>query len=175
MRPVLRPLLLLVLLLLGLGVQAQTPTLPLEGRPAPALDATLLDGGNFTLEAARGEVVLVTFWATWCGPCRHEMPVLDAFYRRYRGKGLRVLAVSVDDPFAEATVRQFMAPYALPLALLHDTHALNYGKISRIPSSFLIDRRGILRRSGWFSESANYASDLERVVTPLLRTDGRMP
>jgi peroxiredoxin len=70
------------------------------------------------------------------------MPVLDAFYRRYRGKGLRVLAVSVDDPFAEATVRQFMAPYALPLALLHDTHALNYGKISRIPSSFLIDRRG---------------------------------
>lgn len=168
-------LLLLLLLWNPLAGAASMAGLPAEGRLAPAFDITLLDGSDVTLDAVRGEVVLITLWATWCGPCRHEMPVLDAYYRKHRNQGLRVVAVSVDDPFAEAEVRRFMAPFALPLALAHDAHLGHYGKIGRIPLSFLIDRNGVLRRSGWFSETSQFGSDLERVITPLLREDRRNP
>lgn len=158
-------LLALALWFAAFGVHA----LPEEGKPAPAIDVTLLNGGNFSLSAVRGEVVLITFWASWCGPCRQEMPVLDKYYRHYRGEGLRMVAISVDDPFAEDKVRQFMAPYAMPLAMVHDASISNYGRISRIPATFVIDRKGILRKSNWFGQSGLAEADLERLVTPLLR------
>ena len=63
---------------------------------APALVATALDGQTFDLAKLRGKVVLVNFWATWCAPCRKEMPTLDAFYRRYRAQGFEMIGVSVD-------------------------------------------------------------------------------
>lgn len=167
---------LATLLLLGWCLLAGAATsLPPEGRPAPALDATLIDGSHFTLDSARGDVVLVVFWATWCGPCRHEIPVLDAFYRRHRDKGLRLLAISVDDPFSESAVRQFMAPYVLPYAMANDVDARGYGRAGRIPLTFIIDRRGILRRSGWFTETERFGSELERIVLPLLADEWRKP
>ena len=164
----------LAVLLSGWCLLAGAATaLPPEGRPAPTLDATLIDGSRFRLDEMRGDVVLVNFWASWCGPCRHEIPVLDAYYRRHRAQGLRVLAISVDDPFAEDAVRQFMAPYALPYALAHDVDARGYGRAGRIPLTFIIDRRGILRRSGWFTDIERYGSELERIVTPLLAEERR--
>ncbi|TLY80884.1 MAG: TlpA family protein disulfide reductase [Gammaproteobacteria bacterium] len=70
---------------------------PEVGDPAPALLVPELDGHGFDLSALRGKVVIVNFWATWCAPCRAEMPVLDAFYRRYHAQGLELLGLSIDD------------------------------------------------------------------------------
>src|SRR5258708_2223417 len=88
-----------------------------EGKPAPALEAKLLDGTSFSLHDAAGKVVVINFWATWCAPCRAEMPALDAFYRKHRDEGLVVLAVSMDDPESEAKVRAVMKAFSFPAAL----------------------------------------------------------
>ena len=69
---------------------------PEIGDPAPPLMLTGLDGKMFDLAKHRGKVVLVNYWATWCAPCRKEMPTLDAFYRRYRSEGLELIGISVD-------------------------------------------------------------------------------
>ncbi len=69
----------------------------LQGR-APALTVTIADGRDFDLDAMRGKVVLVTFWATWCGPCLEEMPALEKYYREHKARGFEVIALSVDKP-----------------------------------------------------------------------------
>ena len=69
---------------------------PVLNEAAPPLVVTTLDGQTFDLSNLRGKVVLVNYWATWCAPCRKEMPTLDAFYRRYRSQGLELIGISVD-------------------------------------------------------------------------------
>ena len=76
------------------------------GQPAPSLVVQELDGQTFDLSAVRGKVVVVSFWATWCPPCRAEMPVLDAFYRRYHGQGLEMIGLSADRPHDRSDVHQ---------------------------------------------------------------------
>ena len=76
------------------------------GNAAPALVVPELDGQTFDLSALRGKVVIVNFWATWCPPCRKEMPALDAFYRRYHGNGLEMIGVSADRPHDRSDVIQ---------------------------------------------------------------------
>ena len=82
-----------------------------EGAPAPALTGTLFDGTRFSLADHAGNVVMLNFWATWCAPCREEMPALDAYYRRHRGEGLELIAISMDSPKDEAKAREFMRAY----------------------------------------------------------------
>ena len=65
---------------------------------APALTVSLADGSDFDLDAMRGKVVLVAFWATWCGPCLEEMPALEKYYREHKADGFEVIALSVDKP-----------------------------------------------------------------------------
>ena len=69
-----------------------------EGMPAPAVRAELLGGGTFDSAQQRGKVIVLNFWATWCKPCREEMPALDAFYRAHRAEGLDVIAISIEGP-----------------------------------------------------------------------------
>ena len=68
------------------------------GQPAPALVVPELNGQSFDLSALRGKVVVINFWATWCPPCRQEMPALSAFYRQYHGQGLEMIGLSADRP-----------------------------------------------------------------------------
>src|SRR6202035_3839766 len=93
---------------------------PAMDAAAPALIATALDGQAFDLSKLRGKVVLVNFWATWCAPCRKEMPTLDAFYRRYRGQGLELIGISVDFARDVAKTRKAAGAVAYPTALASD-------------------------------------------------------
>ncbi|MDD5330351.1 MAG: TlpA disulfide reductase family protein [Sulfuricella sp.] len=136
-----------------------------DGRAAPTLEATLLDGRPVRLEQWRGKVVLVNFWATWCPYCRHEMPAMERFYRDYRAQGFEILALSQDD--APEPVRQFMAKegYHFPAAMAGAGQAAALGGVSRLPTSFLIDRQGRVRYK--ISGQVHYAR-LESLVKPLL-------
>jgi len=145
---------------------------PQAGQPAPAIEATLLDGSRFVLAEQRGKVVLVNFWATWCLPCRAEMPAIDAFYRAHREEGLVVVAISMDEPADLALVRDAMKGYAFPTALISRTQAKGYGRLWRMPLTFVVDRDGILRRNAWKAAPKIDAASLDTEVLPLLRKPG---
>ncbi len=140
-----------------------------EGQPAPAMQEKLLDGATFKLDDNAGKVIIVNLWATWCAPCRAEMPALDAYYRAHRGDGLVMLAISMDDPKDESKVREAMKPFAFPAALARDADIKAYGRVWRLPLTFVIDRQGVLRKEDWYGDPGIDASSLEQVVTPLLR------
>ena len=150
-------------------IAAEVPAREAEtGKQAPALEARTLDGAPFTLAAQNGKVVIVNFWATWCGPCRAEMPALDAFYRRHRDEGLVVLAVSADAEGDLQKVREAMRSFSFPAAMMSATTMTGYGRIRSIPQTYVIDTRGMLQRDGFSEKGTVDAETLERVVTALL-------
>ena len=140
-----------------------------EGKPAPSMSAKLLDGSAFKLSDQAGKVVMLNIWATWCAPCRAEMPALEAYFRQHRDEGLVLLAVSWDDPRDEVKVREVMKDYSFPAALARDADLRNYGRIWRLPLTFVIDKRGVLRKDDWYGDPGLDVPLLEKTVTPLLR------
>jgi thiol-disulfide isomerase/thioredoxin len=140
-----------------------------EGKPAPALEAKLLDGQSMSLASQAGKVVVINFWATWCAPCRAEMPALDAFYRKHRDEGLVVIAVSLDQPADEAKVRQVMKAFSFPAAIGSESDFKGYMRIWRLPLTFVVDRAGVLRKNDWFGDPGLDEALLEKTVTPLLQ------
>jgi len=138
------------------------------GEPAPALEATQLDGKHFSLAANAGKIVIVSFWATWCAPCREEMPALDAFYKQHRAEGVEVIAISADEPEDRKQVDAVMASFSFPAAMVSDSRFNGYGRLRHIPVTFVIDRNGILRRNGWTATPKIDAAVLDAEVLPLL-------
>ena len=120
-------------------------SLPLASpQPAPILS------GNQSLGSLTGKVVFLNFWATWCGPCRDEMPSMETLYNRYRDRGLEILAVNSGE--SQSQVNTFMKEYGLsfPVVLDSDSRVSQTYGIQGIPTTFLIDRQGkiILRVVG---------------------------
>jgi peroxiredoxin len=140
------------------------------GVPAPEIQARLLDGGTrFSLSESRGKVVILNFWATWCTPCLAEMPALEAYYTRHKSEGLEILAISMDDPRNIAAVRAMASRFSFPVALKSEADFKGLGRIWRMPSTFVVDREGILRKNGSTGEAEVNLPLLESLVTPLLR------
>ena len=118
---------------------------PAMDEAAPPLIATALDGQTFDLSRLRGKVVLVNFWATWCAPCRKEMPTLDAFYRRYRGQGFELIGISVDFPRDGAKMRKVAGTVAYPTAMASDVSVNGFGPPEGVPVTYVIDADGVVR------------------------------
>jgi len=141
------------------------------GQPAPQLTATTFDGQSFDLAHERGHVVILNFWATWCEPCRAEMPALQAFYTQHQAEGLRLLAINLDDPGDAAKVRALASQFSFPAAFAQDADYRGYGRIWRMPMTFVIDRAGRLQRDGGEGTPTVDAAALDRQVLPLLKLD----
>lgn len=137
------------------------------GEPAPAFTLTTLDGAPLSLDAFRGQVVLVNFWASWCPPCRVEMPGFDRVYRDRKDDGFAIIGIATD-VHARDAIRQFIGDHDIsyPIALGSAQVVRDYGGVNRLPESFLIDRQGRMRHRviGYFAEPA-----LRAAVDRLLR------
>ena len=154
-------------MLLGTALPARAD--PVVGQPAPDLVLHALDGRDYRLSDLHGKVVILTFWATWCAPCREELPRLSRFAAEHAGQGLRVLGFSLDGPDTLAQVRSVASTLSFPVGLLGSAWAGDYGRIWRIPVSFVIDRSGRLVYNGW-ADSGQPLDDrvLSEYVVPIL-------
>jgi peroxiredoxin len=142
---------------------------PAVGQPAPEITAAQVDGGTFDLEKLKGQVVVVNFWATWCPPCRAEMPAIDAFYRKHHGEGLTVIGMTEDKPRDLAQVKNVMAAFAYPAAMVEGAKVNGFGKFQILPQTFVIDRQGKVRATFGAAGKPLTEADLNRVVLPLIK------
>jgi cytochrome c biogenesis protein CcmG, thiol:disulfide interchange protein DsbE len=142
---------------------------PEIGEPAPALHATELDGQTFDLAQMRGKVVIVNFWATWCGPCRVEMPALDTFYRAFRDRGLVLIGVSVDRWSDRGKVGRVMRDLSYPAAMINEASADDFPRPTEIPITYVVDRAGVLRAIMRGEDGTATTKTLAETVLPLLR------
>ena len=136
---------------------------PRAGQIAPNAQFTTVSGEKYDLASLRGQVVVINFWATWCGPCRQELPMLDAYYRAQKQHGLVVLAATTEDSLPEYQLKKLFAAMAItPLRKLKGP----YGPIrSAVPTNFVIDRSGVVR----YAEPGAFSLDeLNRLLVPLL-------
>jgi len=141
---------------------------PRAGEPAPALVVPLVDGARFDLGALRGKVVIVNLWATWCPPCREEMPALDAFYTRFHARGVEVVGITVDRKRDRKAVLAAARAVHYPVALLADAEKNGFGKPAVLPVTCVVDRAGIVRAVLTPDSGALTEGSLERAVAPLL-------
>ena len=117
----------------------------LLNRPAPLFSRPDVNGGRVSLADLRGKVVLLNFWATWCAPCRVEIPRFMQWQQQYGRQGFQVVGISIDD--TDAPVRTFVHTMRLNYPVVMGDAELGqaYGGIFGVPVSFLIDRQGIIR------------------------------
>ena len=138
---------------------------PQIGKPAPALVVTELDGQTFDISKLKGKVVLVNYWATWCAPCKKDIPKLDRFYRSYHDHDLEMIGISVDRTSDLPKVRKTMSSLAYPGATLRDITVNGFGEPEGVPITWIIDADGIVR-DRMIDVRDQLLSDL---VVPLLR------
>jgi cytochrome c biogenesis protein CcmG, thiol:disulfide interchange protein DsbE len=134
------------------------------GKPAPDFQVTTSDGQKLTLADFKGQVLVLNFWATWCGPCKRELPLLEGYYRAQQPAGLRILAVATEDSLTPYQLRPLAKILTIPM--VKRFKGADYGEIKALPTNFVIDRNGILRygEAGGFTEES-----MMELLGPLLR------
>ncbi len=133
------------------------------GSDAPPFSAVTLEATPKarTLADYHGDVVLLNIWATWCKPCRTEMPSIQAVHTQLAGKGLKVVAVSIDDAGKQQTIRDFAKEFGLTFEILHDSTGLIQGiyRTTGVPETFVIARDGSIRKKWIGPEDWNSAGN----------------
>jgi cytochrome c-type biogenesis protein len=141
----------------ALGCHRDSPPRVDIGQRAPRYAATTLAGDSVSTRALEGKVVLLNIWATWCAPCRAEIPYLQSLYEQHRADGLEIVGVSVDARGQDAAIRDFAQEFRMtyPIWRDPDERVQSLYMALGVPSSYLIDRAGVLRwrRLGTIRES----------------------
>ncbi|MCB9611946.1 MAG: TlpA family protein disulfide reductase [Sandaracinus sp.] len=161
--------LLLCVSLLGAGAFGVTTASALdEGQRAPEIGLRTPDGQTIRMSDLRGKVVVVDFWASWCAPCREELPVLQRLHEQYGERGVVVVGVGIDRN--ERDFRAFKERMGLTFPVVHDGAHAVAGRYEppRMPSTFLIDRNGVIRHIHEGYRSSN-ARELESQIQAMLR------
>ena len=136
-----KPILFAVTMLFATGqLQAASST-----GPAPDFTLKSSTGKNIKLSELRGQVVMINFWASWCGPCRQEMPLLDQLYQRYQPMGFTLLGVNVEEDSSAADKILKEIPVSFPVLYDNNSKVSESYQVQAMPSTFLIDRDGKLR------------------------------
>ena len=122
-----------------------TSSAGLEQSAAPDFTLKSVDGENLKLSEFRGEVVLINFWASWCGPCRQEMPLLSDLHDKYRALGFTVLGVNVEEDSAKARKLLQKMPVSFPVLFDNESVVSKQYDVVAMPSTVLVDRDGNMR------------------------------
>jgi peroxiredoxin len=129
----------------AMWAQTAAAALPAVGAPAPDFALQSSTGRNLRLSELRGEVVLINFWATWCGPCRQEMPQLGRLYAQYREAGFTLLGINIDDSRANAEAMMKKLGVGFPTLFDGDKRVARLYDVDTMPATLLIDRDGRVR------------------------------
>lgn len=147
---------------LALSSAAPAPK-PVIGQAAPPFELTLIDGSKVSLDQLRGNVIVLNFWATWCVPCRAELPTLDRYYDMRKDNGLRVFAVTTEDSLPQFQLKKlFQVMHIPPVRRIKGPYSPIEGAV---PTNFIIDRSGnvVYAKAGAFT-----LETLNSVLVPLL-------
>ena len=163
MKYMIRFITVLSFLLLALNIQAGT----ISG-PAPDFTLKSNTGKNIRLSDLRGQVVMINFWASWCGPCRQEMPILDDLYKRYSKLGFTLIGVNVEQDSSKANAYLKDIPVSFPV--LYDTGNLTSKlyNVNAMPTTVMVDRNGNMRfiHHGY---KPGYENDYKKQIKALIR------
>lgn len=160
------PMLMQVLLLACVSMFMLTSVYA-ESAMAPNFTLKSRSGKNIKLSELRGRVVMINFWASWCGPCRREMPVLEKLYKKYKSLGFVILGVNVDDKPEQAEYFLKQVKISFPILFDRDKKISEKYAVTAMPSSFFIDRDGILRseHKGYLPEyDLLYKNEIKKLI-----------
>lgn len=130
---------------IGIFAIAAQASSGLTGQPAPDFVLKSASGDNLRLSEYRGEVVMINFWATWCGPCRQEMPLLDELYSRYHKVGFSLLGVNIDDDSSKAMEMVEELGVSFPVLFDKQKEVSKLYEVEAMPVTVLVDREGTVR------------------------------
>jgi thiol-disulfide isomerase/thioredoxin len=148
-----------------IGASAATAEKPVVGKPAPDFSLRMVDGSVVKLADLKGQVVLLNFWATWCVPCRTELPTLDRYYGVQKKYGLRAFAITTEGSLPLTKLKTLFAAMHIPSA---KGIKGPYGPLTGVPTNFIIDRAGVVR---YAKSGALDLDDLNALLVPLLQQD----
>lgn len=157
------------LLVLGITlVLSPTAFAVKANQKAPEISLPGLDAKTVKLSGLKGQVVMVNFWASWCQPCRTEMPLIEELYNKYKKIGFTVLAVNVDEDPANARAMLKEVPVSFPVVLDTKNTSIQEYQVQAMPSTYMVDRKGMIRdvhrgyKAGDEAEYENYIRKLLR-------------
>ena len=133
-----------VTLLGAAGLVADAATLQ-TGAPAPTFQLNSMGGKPVALADLKGQIVLLNFWASWCGPCRQEMPILEQLNRQYRAKGVTLVGVNVEPDSAAAVNWLKATPVTFPILFDTDSKVSKLYEVQGMPNTVILDRKGVVR------------------------------